>query len=347
MIYNALTYGYSNARIKALAAQLLDRTKIERMIRADSVDLAISVLTDSTYSSELNELAIEYEGASLAEHATIRHFARVLSKILKMAPSESRVIIETLLTRWDIQDIKTILLTKHLRLGEEEALRLLMVCGTFTQDEIEGMLRADSVPSVVKYLGNTVFGLSLHAHVADYEHGGDINSLLAELDKIYLLRMEEAVYETDDRLVKALLKADVDARNLMTILRCRSRDSCQPHEIMSWIVPAGNLGLHELEPIVLANDWRPLVAKIGDYDLTLAEKAYGSDNDLTHFEYALEDMVMRHVQRTFRQSVLSLGVIVGFIYIKEDETRRIRRIIRGVEHGLSPEKIRESIYRTI
>jgi V/A-type H+-transporting ATPase subunit C len=333
MIYDALTFGYSNARIKSLYGQLLGLRKLERMAKADSMGSAITVLADSSYCTELTELTLLYQGSSLVDHALSLHYSRVCAKILRMTPGQSRPVVEALFSRWDIQDVKTILLSKHLQVSAEDTRPLLMCAGSLTQDETRGLLATDDLPSAVKLLGESTFGRLIQPHMPLYERDGNINPLLAELDRLYLLRLEEAVFETEDRLVRALLMTDLDSKNIMTVLRAKKDGSLDEDGIRHLLVPAGNIGPHELDALIAEKDWVSHLSRIGDFDLSQALHEYGQDQSLTHIEDALSAVVLLHANRTFRASVLSLGVIVGFIYLKDDEQRKIRRIIHAKEYG--------------
>jgi V/A-type H+/Na+-transporting ATPase subunit C len=345
MIYNALNFGYSNARIKSMASQLIDRGRLERMIKAQSTEAAIEVLSETAYGPHLMELSAQERGPQLVDMALNRQFSTVCGKVMKMTPSSCQLIVWDLLARWDIEDIKTILLAKHLGKTSDETLRQLTFCGSISPQELEGMLGSFGVQNAVRALGDSEYGKALMELLGEYERTLDIGPLLAQMDRAYLQLLAAAVYDTQERQVRSLIMADIDLRNIMTVLRCRSDGSYDEDTIRGWLVPAGNIGAHQLETLITARDWKSVVPAIGEYDLSGAQEAYERDLSLTHFEDALEGAVQARAMRTYRTSVLSLGVIIGFLYIKEDELRTIRRIIRGIEYGLSPEAIKETVFR--
>ena len=47
--------------------------------------------------------------------------------------------------------------------------------------------------------------------------------------------------------------------------------------------------------------------------------------------------------KAFRLSTVSVGSIVGFLYLKEAEVGNLRKIVRGIEFNVSEEKIRENL----
>ncbi|MFH0862869.1 MAG: V-type ATPase subunit [Candidatus Altiarchaeota archaeon] len=344
MIGGALTYGYSNARIRSLAAKLLEEDAVEMLIRADSVESALSILADSTYSAEFSELSVLHSGAELADHAISSHFSKVCRKVLNMTPVRSKAVIEAVLARWDIQDLKTILLGKHIGKDKAEIGRLLMRGGSLTAAELEPLLNSQGVVQAVKYMGDLKYGRAALQALPEYERSMDITPLLEALDRSYILHLDDAVRKTDDRLVKEVLKADIDAKNIMTVVRSREDGSMDPDKVRGLLIPAGRLTIQDLESIMSSKDWPTQLARVSDMDLSAPIEAYRRDRAITPIEDALQGGVARLAKRAFRISVLSLAALVGFLYVKEYEIRKIQRIIHAKEYGAGEETVRESVY---
>jgi vacuolar-type H+-ATPase subunit C/Vma6 len=62
-----------------------------------------------------------------------------------------------------------------------------------------------------------------------------------------------------------------------------------------------------------------------------------------HFEVQLERSIVERGLRALRTSVLSVGAIASFIFLKEEEISNIRKIVRGIEFGIPRDEIREMV----
>ena len=345
MTLNAYSYGFGNARVRALKAQMLPKEKLEEMVKAPSVGSLIATLSDSAYSQELVELSLEYNGGTLVEAATARRFSKVSRKILDSTPKSGKGVVRAALSKWDVHNLRIILLAKHLKKPDEEARRWFIPAGGITANELEGILKQETIADIVNYIGNSSYGHKLRENLQDYERRGEINALLSALDFVYLMGLADAVRKTSDRLVSALLSAEVDAGNIMVALRCKNDGSIPDEKILSYVVPAGGLRKDDISAILSAKDWIDEVSKLRHYELQKAAKEYRNDGLLSHFEARLEDDVMRHATMAFYGSVLSLGVMVGFIFIMGDELRKIRKIVRGKEYNLGEDRLREMVFK--
>ncbi|MFH0818118.1 MAG: V-type ATPase subunit, partial [Candidatus Micrarchaeota archaeon] len=79
------------------------------------------------------------------------------------------------------------------------------------------------------------------------------------------------------------------------------------------------------------------------YDLTGAFELYKKDGSLVHFETALENLVAQKGVKALRRSMLSVGAIVGYIYLKNAEVGNIRKIVSAIEFGIPEEKLKEML----
>ena len=339
MIQRTLTYAYSNARIKVLKSRLVGKALMDEMIAADSVESVIRILNETVYSQEMVELSLQYSGASLVEFATSLHFSRTTKKVLRMSPRDCKDIARVIISKWDVHNIKMILLSKHMGRQPDEARRWLITAGNLTHEEIESILRQPTVQDTVNFIGTTAYGRAARGLLPDYDRTKDIDPLLAALDLSYLDLLSQAVKKNNDPKVDLLLMAEIDAKNIMTILRCKKDGSLTDDGIRALTVPAGNLSRQDINAIIQSKNVEEAVSKVKHYNLASPLEEYLRDGSLSHFERALERHLFDHAVKTFYGSVMSVAVIVGFLYIMEDEIRTIRRIVRAKEFNMPKEEL--------
>jgi len=319
---------------------LLPAAKVREMVSVKTPGEVAELLQDTPYREDVVALSAAYSGAELVERALSRNMFRAADKLLRISPPQGREVLWRLLRRWDISDIKTLLVAKHA--GEPaEALRGRLV-GLGPAGRLERLLRAKDVPSLVEEL-EPDYAAELSPLLKEYAATRDILPLLNALDRYYFFNLSLSAQLTDEPAVAALINSEIDAKNISTILRAKSAGA-PPEMIRGLLIPGGRLGKAAEE--AAAQDAPSAVAilqRAAGADLSEALARHGAGRAAL-CEIALEKAVMRMVVKTMRLAVLSLAAILGFIYLKEMEVGNIRKIVRGKEYGLPREKVEEMIY---
>ena len=81
----ALTYGYSNARVKAMQALLFKGKDLEALVGASDLKEVIGFLERTSYREDLVATSLNYSGINRVELALGLNYARAASKLLKIA----------------------------------------------------------------------------------------------------------------------------------------------------------------------------------------------------------------------------------------------------------------------
>ena len=63
-------------------------------------------------------------------------------------------------------------------------------------------------------------------------------------------------------------------------------------------------------------------------------------NALTDLEVALEKSIAERKTRAFQRSILSAGVLFGFLLLKEEEVNNLRKIAKGKEFRMPESEVR-------
>ena len=85
------------------------------------------------------------------------------------------------------------------------------------------------------------------------------------------------------------------------------------------------------------------LAMQGKFALSGEIVQFKKGGSLSLIENALEEEIAKEGLRELRRSVLSLSAIVGFLFLKERETKNIRKIVRTKAFGFSTEEIRKLV----
>jgi len=338
-------YAYANSRIKGMKANLLTREQIETMISARSVNELMGLLSNSGYKDDLVALGARHSGAELVELALGRNLARVYKKILKFTPARGRETLGALLERWDVNNLKTILLAKSFGEKREKIAPLLLDLGLLGMNEMNRLMECGSVDEIVEECWNLKYYAVLKEGQLAYRKSGDIAQMLAKLDESYYTSLPSRIREghRDETIILGLVRAEIDMKNVMNVLRAK-KAGMEEKKVRSLMLNGGTILNSELEKLVVAENVEAVVELLRKkYELVESFDKYRRDGSLIHFEIEMERRIVEMAIRSLRTSILSIGVVASFIFLKEEEMNNIRKIVRGIEFGIPKEEIREMV----
>jgi V/A-type H+-transporting ATPase subunit C len=338
-------YAYSNARVKGMSAHLLSQQQIDEMLGSRSMAEMMGLLNHTGYREDFVAPAVKYGGADLVELGLGRNLSRTFAKVVKFTPARGKEAIGALLDRWDVHNIRTILLAKSVGEKNERIEPFLVMAGSLGEDKVKELLRAEGVKEVIEKLRGTRYYGPLDEAYPQYANEKESAVLLAALDRFYYATLSTRIVAKgrDEMVIDGLVKSELDAKNIVNALRAK-KAGMKPEQARELLFEGGNLSRGELERLAEAESVEAAVGEVvKKYDLADALKAYKEDNSLIHFEVALERRIVERGLRALRTSILSVGAIASFIFLKEEEINNIRKIVRGMEFGLAREEIRAMV----
>ncbi|MEM2963597.1 MAG: V-type ATPase subunit [Candidatus Anstonellales archaeon] len=214
----SLIYGYSNARIHAMKASLLSTNQIEKLLYSENINSLIGLLEQTSYKKDISQLAIKYTKEELVEHAINHHFCREIQKVLKIAPNGSKPVLTAMLQRYDISNIKTILLAKALQKKKEEFIDLLMPAGQLSMRFFEKMIDAEDTIEAAKMLVGTDFEIP-----HEILQRGNVHEMIKHIEKNYYSSIFERTFisEYEDTKLHDFSTLEIDKKNILDNLRCK------------------------------------------------------------------------------------------------------------------------------
>lgn len=365
--FRPLVYGYSNARVRAMRKFLLSRRQADELLKLHSTAAVVEYLSRTPYKEDFANMPLKISEEGRVEMAITRNFARTAQKLLKITPEQSRGTMLAFLSRYDIQNVKTILLAKKLGKTKEETQGLLLPAGSLKQSELNEMMAAKSSDELYTAIRGSDFGAKFLSSVsirkipksqikAALQYG---TSDTAKLD-MFLTALDFYYYESASSLAGAgdkdaeaivkLLKSEIDAKNIVTIMRLK-REKADRKVIMDSMLEGGSIYKAQLEKLAGAKDMGEVVNSVSNFfisetgadEFSRAEQQYKDDGQISHFEVVFEKSLARRSLHTLRSSILSIGAIVGFFLLKEEEMNNIKKIVRGKALGVPQEKIAEML----
>jgi V/A-type H+-transporting ATPase subunit C len=344
-------YGYSNARIRGMRSRLLDRSFLDRLIEEPSINRLIQDLTETEYGPDLEEALIHGRDATNVDIALTNNMVRTFQKIMGFLNPEAEYLVTTLLGRWDVFNVKTILRAKHMHLSTEELKGGLLPAGQLAPIDLEHLAGAEDVRAVVDTAvtwGLPMAGALREGH-GEFMRTGELASLELALDRYYTewARQRLARRGANTRMAQKVLAMQVDVANLVMVLRLQSAD-IENVDVGQFFLEGG---AHVTMDLYLA------LAAMSDIDEVLDRlrgTAYGralddvsmtylEQNSISVFERALEDLFTRRTLGIAKGDPLGIGVAISYLWAKQNEVTNLRIIVKGKSVGMPVDRVRKEL----
>ncbi|MDO8626995.1 MAG: V-type ATPase subunit, partial [Candidatus Diapherotrites archaeon] len=138
--------------------------------------------------------------------------------------------------------------------------------------------------------------------------------------------------------VSKLLESDIDSKNLMNILRAK-KSNAENLFIEKILISNGGMDKKYLSGLLKLESVEKIIETVkAKFGLQQALEKFKEDNSLIHFELGLEKLKLSKGLSVLRRSILSIGTIMGFVYLKEQEISNIKKILRAKEFNIEKEE---------
>ena len=141
--------GYANARVRGMRSHLLPREFYERLIEIPDVAQVVKTLMDTDYGTDLEGEVVHGFTSEVIDEALRVNMVRAYRKVLSFVDPNARKLLSTLLGRWDVFNIKTILRGAHNHVSFDEIKTSFFPAGYLGEDELEALAHLDDVRSVI------------------------------------------------------------------------------------------------------------------------------------------------------------------------------------------------------
>ncbi|MCJ7744931.1 MAG: V-type ATPase subunit [Actinobacteria bacterium] len=329
-------YGYVNARVRGMRSHLLTKDFFMRMVEADSFEALHGMMDQTVYRREINEAILMSPDRPDYDQALSINMAATLRKILDSTGGEPHKLVNLLLTRYDVLNVKTILRGKKGNATPGEIISTLLPVGNLRMDVLEQMAREREIRQVIDLMATLRINYArpLTAALGDFiKHDQNLAVLELALDRFHF---EDVMKELKGKnknvdMVRQMFTAEIDMRNISTLVRIRGI-RLDDEDVMGMRLPGGSLTAGQFLDLDRLGD---IVRIVGEYpDPTyrkLLEKALSEyqEIDVVAFDRELERALIKQGVAMSNVDVLGIGVIIGFMWAKQNEIINLRIVLRG------------------
>ncbi len=344
------TYVGSYGRLKVYGTDFLNRDFLVALAGADKASDVSSAIYGTVYKDDYDALSAIYKDPELTQMAINRHLLRMNKLVLFACPPLAKNAVVSYLSKWDVENIKTVISSKFLSHDISEAevflmsfrnVPLGMIGSLMVAEDYRNMMAMNSIEAIVNYLARFGYGSFMMQHMEDYRKTGDISPVLYSLDQYYYSNLIENLkfYNGDEGPVLGYVRSEIDINNLITVLKGKALH-LDYGRFSSGLVPYGNIPVEKLSEVYSSSDISGIVDGVRQYfDLEVPKKAFLEDGNVYHFYAVMKKIVYEKYINSLSSLPLSLDSLFYFMIRAENERNNIRAIYLSKIYGLEKETI--------
>ena len=343
---HVLRDNYTIAKIRGEKGLLLDRQQLYSLAEFRSQGEILGVLSDGTYGRELSELK---EGSSPieVERAIRLGFARAVTTLFASAQGSVHDFLREFTHRFDAYDLAALIVFKAQGKTWEEFIATRQPLAILKESELHRLYSLDDIRAIIGIMGDR----TLEARVRDFAMADISGERAAIVRDIITGWGEERFYNyVNDKLRGSdrasclpIVGATIDLMNLAIVLRSKLIEisKVEDHLIRgSWKLDRKTMG-----QVTAAQDVGQALELISSHSyygriLGSGRQRYEETKSLSFIEVALRKHSINLSRRTFAGFPYTLGIILAFLILKENEARNLSAMFAGVGAGIKPDQIR-------
>ncbi|MBC7253572.1 MAG: V-type ATPase subunit [Actinobacteria bacterium] len=349
-------YSYANARVRAMTSRLLAPSVFRELLAAPDYNRALGVLEETEYQEDLEHFMLEGARPTIVDRAFNRNLVRNFGKIKEFFTGKPLKLVNLLLSRWDLYNLKTILRGLRALVPKQEIQRILVPVGFLDEAVLQEIINQPDLRAALDAV--VVFGMewpirygrAISEHLVEYLREHDLSVLELALDRFHYRQVagELRNRDPDTSLVREVVRLEVDAVNLVTLMRICGME-LEASRADDFFVPGGSLEDPDEFARLMSlsrpeNVYQALLRRFPEYrgPLQAAWKNFDERG-----EAAFEDELQKNLIRrclSMSRDPLGIGVIINYMWRKYLEITNLRIIMRGKSIGLIESQIRKELF---
>jgi len=349
-------YGYGNARIRGMKADLLDRRAYETLLAAASLEALIEALVATAYKEEIEAALVKHPGVECVAEGVRKNIARTTGSMIRFFDGRPQQLVGLLVSRWDLFNLIAILRGQARGVAAEEILATLVPAGALKDHELQELAKQPTVGATAQLMLSWRLPFAGALARSLRLAGGDLALVETELHRI---RFRDALAalrgDENDMLVRDVIETEIDTQNLSLLIRLSSladwraalRARFGPADPAALLLDGGHLSRRRLAELMAATDieamLRILEGTVYGPALQARLGEYRQGADAAVLERALDSHLLLKGARMFHRDPLGVAMAVGYLWAKSAEVANLRLIAQGKALGWSPDAVRQEM----
>lgn len=334
----SLEYAYPYPRIMASKSYLLKDEDIRALAAVNHLDGYITFLERTHYREDIGKIG-ELDIDNI-ESMFLSNLINISKSIFDFAPKRTKSLFESLMLKHEIELIKLIL-NRFEEVKREDRSKIdYSIYYPILSSEIKNCLGIlDMVKTrmdAIDVLKETKYGFlsTLSAEEINIGRASDL------LDKYYfheLWKTIEGLSTKDAEYARRLIGTEIELTNIMTLFR----SMIYGYKAERFIIPI-NYKLDKIMNLLLKENLDDMVSALSNtpYGEIISDgfRYYEEHNSILGFEMNIKEYLLEEHKKVFRGYPFHLGILLGFLKLKEYEVKNLISILVGIEYNISMEE---------
>ncbi|MDE1856081.1 MAG: V-type ATPase subunit [Candidatus Micrarchaeota archaeon] len=340
----ASIYGYSTARVKAMESKMIPSETMQGIVNAKDVSSMLSLLAQTDYKKDLEEFGGVNIKADMIDFALSKNLGYNVNKLITVSPIVVRGIVRAIVGKWDLSNIKLAIEAKSRGGTFNDISRYIVDYGIYNSAALKELMNEPSVEGVInRAMINSPYRKMLAAALEGYRKGKSALEASITIDKAYYDNLGSSIIKLLDMHHESaqIIKLDIDTKNLLYLIRGK-KYGAKFTDFSNSLLGNGTIKFDQLRDLYeSAKDLESLVREIKVFDLSAALDSYktAKRKEMLIFEMAMKNDLLNRSMKLLKHSVLSIGTVISYAYLKEIEVFTLRIAIKGKGYGLGRDEL--------
>jgi len=338
------TYAYPNAKVRALKGLLLSEEDFRALLHCERLEEVLTVLRGTHYSDALSALTGPDVSGPQLNVLLHQSLFQDYEKTVRAINRKLQPFFILLYQKYELSNLKTILRGIFSHAAPEDVQALLLPTGRYALFSKDALLSFRNVQDVITHLQGSFFQYPLNQALRRFEDEQEIFPLEMALDLHYYHTLWDAMKPlpaAEQKILRTLLGIRLDILNLGWIIRFKDEYHFSPEEILNYTIQHGaNFRLNDRRQLSEAQN----AGEILDF---LRASVYGkklpAQVELSTLHILLSRYLISQLRRYFSGNPFQIGVILGYLWLKEFEISDIISIAEAKKYGLSLEESQQYV----
>ena len=336
-------YSYTSTRVKAKKSKLLKEEDYNKMLMMSVPEIS-HYISDAGYSKEMADLGNRYEGLSLVEYATYANMAKAFRSILNSSTGALSRMVNAYLTKWDFENLKTIMRGKKYGLPIEEIREDLVPAGNLSMDDLDKMLSLTTIEDILAAFSKKIHIVVPDDVISSYKTNGILGSIEDVLVKEYYKNLLASISSSDrpTQIFRTYIKTCIDLKNVETVLKFKA-DGITGDVVVEYWIPGGTeVDEKVMSQLAAAQDIQAAVNEMQQLRMYSEIKdSLSQDSTILDVVGVINKYRVELANKVGHMYPLSVIPVVDYMIHKENEVRNIRMIAHGTDSGLDRDTMKK------
>ncbi len=332
-------YAYPNAKVRAMKGRLLSKEDFRVLLNTETYEDVLRALQRTSYSETLSQQSSSEISPRVLTNIVYQHLFIDYEKTIRAISGDIRSFFILFYQQYELVNLKTILRGICGQVDPQQVLPLLLPTAHHPLFSKERLLEFRDVHDLVNHLQGSFFQYPLNQALKRYEEEQEFFPLEMALDLYYYQTLWEAMKKLPERerqTVQRILGMYVDIMNVAWIIRFKEQYHFSKEEILNYTIHHGYaFKLKDRRKLSEASN----PAQVLEYlKRTPYGKAISGNEPLHTLHVVLSRCIIAELRKQFAGNPFHIGVIIGYLLLKEYEISDIITIAEAKKYGYSFEQ---------